>query len=44
MAIVGGREEANRTVSIRSRDEGDVGSLALDAFLANLERQLQDKR
>jgi len=33
MLIIGGREAENRTVSVRSRDEGDIGAMALDTFV-----------
>ena len=33
MAIIGGREQENRTVSVRSRDEGDIGAMPLDTFV-----------
>ena len=36
MAIVGEREQEENTVSIRSRDHGDLGSIPLDEFVARL--------
>ena len=33
MLIIGGREQENRTVSVRSREEGDIGEMALDTFV-----------
>ena len=33
MLIVGQKEEESKTVSIRKRDEGDIGSMTLDAFV-----------
>ena len=33
MSIIGGREQENRTVSVRTRDEGDIGAMALDTFV-----------
>ena len=33
MLIIGGREEESRTISVRSRDEGDIGVMALDTFV-----------
>ena len=33
MLIIGGREQESRTVSVRSRDEGDIGAMALDTFV-----------
>jgi len=36
MAIVGEREQEENTVSIRSRDHGDLGSIPLDEFVARV--------
>jgi len=33
MLIIGEREQQNRTVSVRSRDEGDIGAMDLDSFV-----------
>ena len=33
MLIVGQKEEETGTVSVRSRDDGDLGSQELDAFI-----------
>ena len=33
MLILGGREQENRTVSVRSRDEGDIGVMPLATFV-----------
>ena len=33
MLIIGGREQENRTVSVRSRDEGDLGAMPLATFV-----------
>lgn len=33
MLIIGGREQENRTVSVRSRDEGDIGAMPLATFV-----------
>ena len=33
MLIIGEREQNNRTVSVRSRDEGDIGAMTLDSFV-----------
>ena len=40
MLVVGGRDEQNRTVSVRSRSEGDLGASALPDFMARLRREL----
>ncbi len=39
MLIVGGREQENRTVSVRSRDEGDIGAMALDTFVDKIAQE-----
>ncbi len=33
MLIIGGREQESRTVSVRSREEGNIGAMALDTFV-----------
>ena len=37
MLVVGDKEAANGTVSVRNRFEGDEGSQSLDAFLARIQ-------
>ncbi len=37
MLIVGQKEEDEKTVSVRKRDEGDIGSMTLDQFAAQAE-------
>ena len=36
MLIIGEREQNNRTVSVRSRDEGDIGAMPLDRFVERI--------
>ena len=36
MIIVGEKEEAENTVSVRSRDKGEMGSVSLDEFLSTI--------
>jgi len=36
MLVVGGREQENRTVSVRSREDGDIGAMALDTFVEQM--------
>ena len=38
--VVGPRDEANGTVSVRSRAEGDLGAMPLDAFVDRLKAEL----
>ncbi len=39
MLIIGEREQQNRTVSVRSRDEGDIGAMPLDSFVDRIIRE-----
>lgn len=43
MAIVGQNEEEEGTVSIRSREKGDEGSIALDAFVERIADEIENK-
>jgi len=43
LAIVGDREMENRTLSIRKRKKGDLGSFALDELLKNLKKEIEEK-
>jgi len=40
MLVAGGRDEAAGVVSVRSRTDGDLGAMALDAFLAKVDAEL----
>ena len=40
MVVVGGRDEAAGVVSVRSRTDGDLGQMALDAFISRLDAEL----
>ena len=40
MLIIGEREQENRTVSVRSRDEGDIGAMSLDSFVDRISREV----
>ena len=44
MLVLGDREAADGTVAVRSRKGGDLGSQALDAFLAQATRDVADRR
>ena len=41
MIIVGDKEAENKTVSIRDRSEGDLGSMSLDTFLDKYHENLK---
>ncbi len=40
MLIIGEREQQNRTVSVRSRDEGDIGAMDLDSFVEKISHEV----
>ena len=40
MLIIGEREQENRTVSVRNRDEGDIGAMSLDSFVDRISREV----
>ena len=43
MLVVGEKEEAEGTVSVRSRNEGDKGAMALDAFIAAAQEEVRTR-
>jgi len=43
MLVVGDREAAEETVSVRSRDGGDVGSMPLGDFVAAVAREIRER-
>ncbi len=43
MLILGDREAAAGTVSVRTRFEGDKGPMPVDAFIAQLDREVREK-
>jgi threonyl-tRNA synthetase len=44
MLVVGDREAADGTVAVRSRRGGDLGSQALDAFIASATQEVAERR
>ncbi len=44
MLIIGDKETAEGTVSVRSRKDGDTGAVSVDAFLADVLREVAEKR
>ena len=42
MLIVGDREEEAGKVAVRKREEGDLGAVPVDDFIANVENELTD--
>ena len=43
MLVVGEKEVEAKAVSVRSRDKGEMGSLALDEFIAMVCQEVEDK-
>ncbi len=43
MLVVGQQEEADRTVSVRSRFAGDEGAKALESFIADITEEIRNK-
>ena len=44
MLIVGEKEVASGTVSVRSRSEGDQGAMPVDEFIAKLQEEIRTKK
>ena len=44
MLIVGEKEVENKLVSVRKRDEGDLGQIKVDEFIGNLLEEVENKR
>ena len=44
MAVVGAKEAESETISVRSRKEGDLGTVAYTDFLKKLEEEVTEKR
>jgi len=43
MLVVGGRDEQAGTVSVRDRSRGDLGAIALDAFIQQAKQELASR-
>ena len=43
MLIIGAKEEESGTVSVRSRKDGDIGAMTLDAFLEKAAEEIRTK-
>ncbi len=43
MLIIGDREAESGTVSVRSRKDGDLGSMELSAFIEKIQKEIADK-
>lgn len=38
--VVGGKEEENKTISVRSREKGDEGAITLDKFTEKIKKEI----
>ena len=43
MLIIGDKEKEDKTVSVRMREKGDIGSMALDEFAARVKKENDEK-
>lgn len=43
MIVIGDKEMENRTVAVRSRKDGDLGSMAIDDFTAKILKEVEEK-
>ena len=44
MLVVGDKEQSAGTVAVRARSEGDQGAMAVEEFVAKLEREVREKK
>ncbi len=44
MAVVGGKDQENRTVSLRDRIDGDLGAMSIDEAIAKLLQEVNERR
>lgn len=44
MLILGDKEEASETISVRARSSGDQGPMPLDLFIEKISKEIEDKR
>ena len=44
MLILGQKEVEDNTISVRSRDKGDLGSMPIDEFIEKLDTEVKNKR
>ncbi len=44
MVVVGDKEMANGTLSVRSHKEGDLGTVAIEEFIKNIEDEINNKK
>ena len=44
MLIVGEKEAADNTVSVRSRDNGEIGSISLEEFMSTISEEVESRK
>lgn len=42
MIIIGDKEAADNVVAVRSRKDGDLGTMTLDEFMAKIQKEVDD--
>ena len=42
MLVIGDKEAENGTVAVRSRKDGDLGTMTLDEFMAKIQKEVDD--
>ena len=43
MLVVGDKEKEEKTVAVRMREKGDIGSMKLDEFIAKVKKENDEK-
>ena len=43
MLVIGDKEMENRTVAVRSRNNGDLGVMETEAFITRLKEEIESK-
>ena len=43
MLVLGEKEAESGTITVRSRDKGDLGSAQLDEFIAEISREIKNR-
>jgi threonyl-tRNA synthetase len=43
MLVIGDKELENRTVAVRSRKDGDLGTMQVDEFISRINEEVRNK-
>lgn len=43
MIVVGEKEQSEKNISVRSRDEGELGNVEIDEFISKIEKQIKER-